>query len=97
LWLGALVAELIPEILYAAPRGKGPGGPEFVKLIETNECFETLGSVSVPTGGFEYRMSNKEFRTIFFTSMFCGSLFCGSAVQNNTLGSVYVPTEKLKN
>ena len=84
-----------PEILYAAPRGKGPGGPEFVKLIKTNECFETLGSVSVPTGGFEYRMSNKEFRTIFFTSM-----FCGSAVQNKTLGSVYVPTEeteKLKN
>jgi hypothetical protein len=38
---------------------------------------------------FEYRISNKEFRTaevfeknktMFFTSMFCGSLFCGSAV-----------------
>ncbi len=38
---------------------------------------------------FEYRISNKEFRTaevfesskpIFFTSIFCGSLFCGSAV-----------------
>ena len=38
---------------------------------------------------FEYRISNKEFRTaevfesskaIFLTSIFCGSLFCGSAV-----------------
>jgi hypothetical protein len=38
---------------------------------------------------FEYRISNKEFRTaevfksskaMFFTSIFCGSLFCGSAV-----------------
>ena len=38
---------------------------------------------------FEYRMSNKEFRTaevlernktMFVTSIFCGSIFCGSAV-----------------
>jgi len=55
-------------------------------------CAELSGSAwseIQPLLYFEYRISNKEFRTaevfeknkkMFFTSIFCGSLFCGSAV-----------------
>ena len=109
--------HVTPEIRSnASIRGNGPGGPEFAEFIKVKECFEplgsasapTVGSVSAPTEGFEYRISNKEFRTeevfegnktIFFTSIFCGSLFCGSAVQNKAAGSRRVgtgETEKLK-
>jgi hypothetical protein len=51
---------------------------------------------------FEYRTSNKEFRTaeviekkktMFFTSIFCGSLFCGSAV--HILDDVIADSEML--
>ena len=39
---------------YPYPAGgnsPGPGGTEFAELIKTNECFETLGSATAPTGG----------------------------------------------
>ncbi len=48
-------SHVTPKTLCAAIWGGGPGGPEFEKPIEANECFVAVGSATVPTASLEDR------------------------------------------